>query len=68
MSDFLQTGAIATLHRLGQPNVEQLERELEAFADETPITNLHLSMLDRMGVPVDTFADSTGRLEGLSDL
>ena len=38
------------------------------FADETPITNLHLSMLDRMGVPVDTFADSTGRLEGLSDL
>ena len=37
MSDFFQTGAIATLHRLGRPNTEQLERELENFAEETPI-------------------------------
>jgi hypothetical protein len=32
------------------------------------MTNLYLSMLDRMGVPVDRIGDSTGRLEGLSDL
>ena len=38
------------------------------FADETPITNLYLSMLDRMGVEVENFGDSDGRLEGLSDL
>jgi Protein of unknown function (DUF1552) len=38
------------------------------YADETPITNLYLSMLDKMGVPVDKLGDSTGRLEGLSDL
>jgi hypothetical protein len=38
------------------------------YADETPITNLYLSMLDRMGVPVDNLGDSTGKLEGLSDL
>src|SRR5205085_1973013 len=38
------------------------------YADETPITNLYLSMLDRMGVPVDKLGDSTGRLAGLSDL
>ena len=38
------------------------------YADETPMTNLYLSMLDRMGVPVDQLGDSTGRLEGLSDL
>ena len=38
------------------------------YADETPITNLYMSMLDRMGVPVDSLGDSTGRLEGLSDL
>ena len=38
------------------------------FADETPITNLFMSMLDRMGVPVETIGDSTGKLEGLSDL
>jgi Protein of unknown function (DUF1552) len=38
------------------------------FADETPITNLHLSMLDKMGVSVESFGDSNGRLEGLSGL
>jgi hypothetical protein len=38
------------------------------YADETPMTNLYLSMLDRMGVPVDQLGDSNGRLEGLADL
>ncbi|HEY9172852.1 MAG TPA: glycosyl transferase [Verrucomicrobiae bacterium] len=37
MSDFFQTGAIATLHRLGHPDVPRLERELSEFAKETPI-------------------------------
>lgn len=37
MSDFFQTGAIATLHRLGAPNLVRMERELEEFARETPI-------------------------------
>ncbi len=32
---------------------------------ETPLTNLYVSMLDRMGVTVDRFGDSTGRLAGL---
>jgi hypothetical protein len=35
------------------------------FANETPINNLWLSMLDRMSVKVDTLGDSTGRLKGL---
>jgi len=35
-------------------------------ADETPVTNLHLTILDKMGVPVDTMSDSTGKLELLS--
>ena len=39
-----------------------------ATPDETPMANLFLSMLDRMGVPADKWGDSTGRLEGLSDL
>jgi hypothetical protein len=38
------------------------------YADETPMANLFLSMLDRMGVPADKWGDSTGRLEGLSGL
>lgn len=37
MSDFFQTGAIATLHRLGSPNLARLEAELVQFARETPI-------------------------------
>lgn len=37
MSDFFQTGAIATLHRLGVPNLKRLESDLVEFAKETPI-------------------------------
>lgn len=37
MSDFFQTGAIATLHRLGQTNLARMERDLREFAQETPI-------------------------------
>ncbi len=32
MADFHQTGVVATLHRLGPGNLEQIERELERFA------------------------------------
>ncbi len=32
---------------------------------ETPLNNLFLSMLDRMGTPVEELGDSTGRLKGL---
>jgi hypothetical protein len=34
---------------------------------ETPLTNLYLSMLDRLGAPLDSFGDSTGRLSALDD-
>lgn len=35
------------------------------YAYETPMCNLFLSMLDRLGVHTDSFGDSTGRLRGL---
>ncbi len=35
------------------------------FPKETPLTNLHVTMLDAIGVKVDRFGDSTGRLVGL---
>lgn len=35
------------------------------LANETPMTNLYLSMLDRLGVPAEKIGDSTGRLEGV---
>ena len=31
----------------------------------TPLCNLYVSMLQRMGVGVDGFADSTGALKGI---
>jgi hypothetical protein len=37
-------------------------------AKDTPITNLHLSLLDYLGVPLDSLGDSTGRLDLLSGL
>jgi hypothetical protein len=35
------------------------------FRRETPFCNLHLSLMDRMGVEVESFGDSFGRLAGL---
>jgi hypothetical protein len=38
------------------------------YAQPTPLANLHLSLLDRVGVRLDTFADSDGKLEDLFPL
>ena len=38
------------------------------YPDETPMTNLLVSLLDKVGVPMDKVGDSTGKLEGLSEL
>jgi hypothetical protein len=35
---------------------------------DTPVTNLYLSMLDRVGVAVENIGDSTGRIEHLSEV
>ncbi len=35
---------------------------------ETPMTNLFLTLLDKMGVPTDKLGDSTGKLQGLSEV
>jgi glucosyl-3-phosphoglycerate synthase len=37
MADFFQDGSMATLHRLGKPNVEHLEQELLEFSTQAPI-------------------------------
>jgi hypothetical protein len=34
--------------------------------EKTPLCNLYLSLLERMGVKTESFGDSTGRLEGLA--
>ena len=40
-------------------------RYLQFPGDETPLTNLYLTMLDKVGVPTEKLGDSTGRLNRL---
>ena len=35
------------------------------YKEATPLANVHLTLLDSMGVRLDTFADSTGKVDGL---
>ncbi len=37
------------------------------FKDPTPLSNLHLTLLNKVGVPLETFSDSTGTVEELFD-
>jgi hypothetical protein len=38
------------------------------YPEETPIANLYVALLDRLGVPVESLGDSTGELGYLTDL
>lgn len=37
------------------------------YDNPTPLANLHLTLLDKAGVKIDSFGDSTGKIEGLFD-
>lgn len=37
------------------------------YNQPTPLANLHLSLLDKVGVKIDAFGDSTGKIDGLFD-
>jgi hypothetical protein len=38
------------------------------YKDGTPLANLHLTLLDRVGARLDSFGDSNGKIEDLFDL
>jgi hypothetical protein len=38
------------------------------FPQGTPATNMKLTLIEKMGLPMDTFGDSTGTLNLLSDV
>jgi len=38
------------------------------YAEGTNLANLHLTLLDRVGIHMDSFMDSTGKVEGLFEL
>lgn len=40
-------------------------RHLQFELDKTPLTNLYLTMLEKMGAPLEALGDSTGHLRGL---
>jgi hypothetical protein len=35
------------------------------YAEPTPLANLHLTLLDKVGIHLDSFADSRGRVDEL---
>ena len=37
------------------------------YEEPVPLANLHLSLLDKVGVKLDEFGDSTGKIDGLFD-
>jgi hypothetical protein len=43
----------------------QTGRHYAVAGEDTPMTNMYLSLLDRIGVPAERIGDSTGRLEGI---
>ena len=36
------------------------------YSEDTPLANLHVTILEKLGVPVEAFGDSTGRLDRLT--
>ena len=38
------------------------------YPEDTPLTNLHVTLLDKLGVPVDRLGDSTGTFKELSEI
>lgn len=51
MSDFYQTGVIATFHRLGSRPIEDIEAELEVFADHKPMALILPSLYSELQRP-----------------
>ena len=39
--------------------------QLVKYSADTPLTNLYVTMLNRLGVPTESFVDSTGELTEL---
>jgi glucosyl-3-phosphoglycerate synthase len=51
ISDFFQTGVVATFHRLGQQNTARIEKELEAYAKERRIALVLPSLYSELEGP-----------------
>ncbi|MGH9602530.1 MAG: hypothetical protein ACRD24_09095 [Terriglobales bacterium] len=54
MSDFYQTGVVATLHRLGQRRIEELEDELVRFSRHSPMALVLPALYSEFGTEAMT--------------
>lgn len=51
MSDFHQNGVVTVHHRLGRPNVDQLEQELSRYGGIHPIALVLPSLFGKLSRP-----------------
>lgn len=66
-SDRHSHGPLPTLVLGGGAGTVRGGRHL-VYSDQTPLTNLHVTLLNMMGVPAEKFGDSTGQFTELSEL
>ena len=69
MSHFHQTGVVATLHRLGKPDVNRIERELILMAQERPVALVLPSLYSELeGPALATIMEDLAEVPYLSEI
>jgi glucosyl-3-phosphoglycerate synthase len=69
LSDFFQNGVVTVLHRLGQPNIEQLEAELERHARVNPIALVLPSLYSELeGPALHGIVGQLGKISYLNEI
>lgn len=69
MADFFQTGAIATLHRLGPTDLDRLERELNEFSKLSRIALVLPCLINEVGTPaLDLLISELSNVTYLSEI
>ena len=69
MADFFQNGTVATLHRLGDRPVEELERELTKWSDESPMALVIPTLYSELDGPaLSAIVDEIARIPYLSQV
>ncbi|MGQ0696568.1 MAG: glycosyl transferase, partial [Nitrospiraceae bacterium] len=69
VSDFHQNGVVTVLHRLGRPNLEQLEAELERHASSNPIALVLPSLYSELSRPaLKVIVDTLRQIRYLNEI
>ena len=69
MSDFFQTGGVATLHKLGDNNLEQLESSLVRYAKDRPIALVLPSLYSEInGAALRTIVEELKKVEYIKEI